>query len=456
MTVAFLDANDATLQLWCGDMHLQSPGYALLEGGKHYRFGTDARSAARLQPRNINTRFWWQLNMEPLQPALGPARHTGDLVHAHLQALHEEVDKPDEWVLAVPGSMQRDQLSLLLGIIGQCPFEAVGLVNRSVALASALGGSGRVFHLEVQLHQALLSELAESNGVVELQRAVPLPGCGMLQLQERLVETIAAAFIRQTRFDPRRKAETEQALYDRLPDALNTLASQAETNLEVNGYRARVNRTDLATAGQRLFEAAPEAMGVARPGDRILLDPLARLLPGLIDQFDDAILLEPGALHDALKAQANHVIQREQTLSFMTSLPSLAGAVVPETIAPEPSATETSDRATAITANDTGKSIEPAVETSSSNSAEPQIQTELPVPTHALIEDKALPLRSAGTELASGCIVIHNGRFWHLSGANSAQATVNGEPLSDTGRLNRGDSLQLPGGVNVHLIEVLT
>ena len=456
MTVAFLDTNDATLQLWCGDKQLQSPGYALLEGGKHYRFGTDARAAARLQPRNINTRYWWQLNMEPLQPALGPARHTGDLVHAHLQAMHEQVDKPDEWVLAVPGSMQRDQLSLLLGIIGQCPFDAVGLVNRSVALASALGGSGRIFHLEVQLHQALLSELSESNGVVELQRAVPLPGCGMLQLQERLVEIIAAAFIRQTRFDPRRKADTEQALYDRLPEALQALASQSETNLEVNGYRARINRSDLASAGQRLFEAAPEAMGVARPEDRVLLDPLSRLLPGLIDQFTDPIVLEPGALHDVLTAQADHIIQRNQTLSFMTALPCLAQAVVPENIVPEPGVKDASDPATEANVSHTEEPVVPGAQASSDGADNHSPQADLPPPTHALIKDQAIPLRSAGTELASGCIVIHNGRFWHLSGANSARATVNGEPLSDTGRLNRGDSLQLPGGVDVHLIEVLT
>ncbi|MEP6390147.1 MAG: hypothetical protein ABJ056_09520 [Halioglobus sp.] len=456
MTVAFLDTNDASLQLWCGDNHLQSPGYALLEGGKNYRFGNGARSAARLQPRNINTRFWWQLNMEPLQPALGPARHTGDLVHAHLQAMHEEVDKPDEWVLAVPGSMQRDQLSLLLGIIGQCPFEAVGLVNRSVALASTLGGSGRIFHLEVQLHQALLSELAESNGVVELKRAVPLPGCGMLQLQERLVETIAAAFIRQTRFDPRRKAETEQALYDRLPEALQTLASQAETNLEVNGYRARVNRSDLSTAGQRLFEAAPEAMGVARPDDRIMLDPLSHLLPGLIDKFNDPIVLEPRALHKVLTAQADHIIQRNETLSFMTALPCLAQATAPKPVEPTQSANEPSDFETPIVESSASGANKPAADSSEGTSPALSAQTELHPPTHALVEDQAIPLRSAGTELAPGSIVIHNGRFWHLSGANAAQAKVNGEPLSDTGRLNRGDTLVLPGGASVHFIEVLS
>jgi hypothetical protein len=449
MTVAFLDANDATLQLWCGESQLQSPGYALLEGNQ-YRFGSAARAAARLQPRNINTRFWWQLNMEPLQPALGPARHTGDLVHAHLQAMHEEVDKPDEWILAVPGSMQREQLSLLLGIIAQCPFDAVGLVNRSVALASALTGSGRMFHLEIQLHQALLSELTESNGVVELQRAVPLPGCGMLQLQERLVETIAAAFIRQTRFDPRRKAGTEQALYDRLPDTLRTLQSQAETNIEVNGYRARINRSDLANAGQRLFDAAPQAMGVARPDDQILLDPLATLLPGLSECFNSPVLLKPNALHEALLAQADHIIRRDQTLSFMTSLPALGQAIVPKEPAAQEIASKTVDPDTAPDTNESKAKNSTTVHAGSSQT------NEKPVPTHALIRDRAIPLHTAGTELAPGCIAIHNGRFWHLSGANSAQATLNGEPLPDTGRLNRGDSLQLPGDVSVQMIEVLT
>jgi hypothetical protein len=127
--------------------------------------------------------------------------------------------------------MQRDQLALLLGIVQQCPFDAVGLVHRSVALGSLYGGAGRLFHLEVQLHQALLTELAESAGQVELRRSLPLPGCGLLQLQERLVEVIASGFIRQTRFDPRRKAATEQQLYDALPDTLRTLRQEGEINL---------------------------------------------------------------------------------------------------------------------------------------------------------------------------------------------------------------------------------
>ena len=47
MRIALLDINDCGLQLWHGDTHLQSPGYALLDD-QQYRFGAPARAAARL------------------------------------------------------------------------------------------------------------------------------------------------------------------------------------------------------------------------------------------------------------------------------------------------------------------------------------------------------------------------------------------------------------------------
>ncbi len=300
MAIALLDINDSNLQLWHGNTHLQSPGYALLVD-QQYRFGNAARAAARLQPRDINTRYWWQLSTETLQPALGPARHTGDLVHAQLQELHREGGQPQEMLMAVSGSMQRDQLALLLGIVQQCPFAAVGLVHRSVALGSLHGAAGRLFHLEIQLHQAVISELTQRDGKVELLRSLPLPGAGLLQLQEKLVEIIATAFIRQTRFDPRRKAITEQQLYDALPDALRALSRDSETNIEVSGYRAGINRGELQGAGQRLFSSAREAIGVSQAGDRVIADPVAGLLPGLAAHLPGFEVLAADSVRTALE-----------------------------------------------------------------------------------------------------------------------------------------------------------
>lgn len=414
MTVPLLDINDCVLQLWGSGPVQQSPGYALLEG-RDYRFGNSARGSARLRPRDINNRYWWQLSVEPLQPALGPARHTADLVHAHLKQIHSDAGAPAELLLACSGSMQREQLSLLLGIVQQCPFDVVGLINRSALLGSLHGGPGRLFHLELQLHQALLTELAQSGDDIVVQRSVPLPGCGLLQLQERLVEVIASAFIRQTRFDPRRKAETEQQLYDALPRALQTLASGGESNIEVNGYRARVVSADMASAGQRLFNAAAETMGSLSPADRLVVDPLVALLPDLANRLPEAQVAAADTLWQACQQHGDHLFNRGGPLSFVNTLPCLArdnnGPIEPQALDPAPLA--------------------------------------ITQPTHLLAGATARPL-SAGMSIAPGLEMSRADNHWLLSGDGS----LNGQALQSDQALAAGDRVVAADGSEFLLIEV--
>jgi len=449
MSIALLDLNDCNLQLWHGDARVQSPGYALLHGAE-YRFGAAARAAARLMPREINTRFWWQLSTEVLQPALGPARHTGDLVHAHLLQLYREANQPDEVLLAVSGSMQREQLALLLGIVQQCPFDAVGLVNRSVALASLYGHNERLFHLEIQLHQALVTELSTHDGTVELQRSTPLPGCGLLQVQERLVEMIAAEFVRQTRFDPRRKAATEQQLYDALPAALRALQGKVETNIDINGYQARISGHQLQGAGQRLFDSARSAIGVAHAGDRVIADPLAALLPGLSSAFATLDVLAADAIQRALHLHKDQLIQREQALHFVTALPCLKekargtaaqGAASPEPYTTAPHQTDLPAPQVAVTAGTRATTAPPVMSLASR-------------PTHLLYRHMARPLAENGTALWNGWELYHDRAGWQLRGPG-AGAMVNGAPYRVGEALATGDMIAIGAGDVAVLIEVV-
>jgi hypothetical protein len=428
-TVALLDINDSNLQLWCGGVALHSPGYALLDG-QQYIFGNTARAAARLRPRDINTRYWWQLNTETLQPALGPARHTADLVHAHLLDIHQQAGQPEELILAVSSSMHEDQLALMLGIIQQCPFNAVGLVNRSVALASLYPGPGKLYHMEIQLHQAVISELAQNNGNVELGRVFPLPGCGLLQLQERLVEIIAAAFIRQTRFDPRRKADAEQQLYDALPDTLRALESAGEYNLVVMGYRARINRGDLLVAGEHLFNSASEVIGVLKPGDRVIMDPGANLLPGLIEQFSRAEIVSKTALSQAVEQQQAKLLQRDQALNFITSLPCLVQPGAP--LRNEPASE--SPQHTAV----------PAASG----------QAQKAVPTHLLRGASAVALVASGTAVGEGWELHYSAGNWQLRGDGHKAVQVNDTAYRPGQALHSGDTVVIGAGTCALLIDV--
>ena len=416
MAVAWLDIHDSNLQIWHGDLHLSSPGYALLDAGQ-YRFGQDARAAARLRPRDISTRYWWQLNTDALQPALGPARHTADLVHAHLQALHREAGAPEELLLAAPGSMRKEQVALLLGIIQQCPFAAVGLVNRSVALASLHLPEAALFHLEIQLHQALLSEVRRDGAEVILHKVTPLPGCGLLALQERVVEAAASAFIRQTRFDPRRRAETEQQLYNTLPDTLRSLRDASETSLSVNGYHARLTRNDLQAASRTLLDAVSGNLPREHP-PTLLLDPVAALLPELQSRLT-ATVLQAGDMQRALALHEPRLLQRAEALVFVERLPAMAGAA--DDTAPEPAAPKPPPRA-----------------------------------THLLRHREARALRIDGTSLGAGwSLVADTAGGWRLhAGPDAGELTVNNAPCHDGDRVANGDRLLLADGTEALLIRV--
>jgi len=411
---ALLDLNDTNLQLWHRGQAVQSPGYALLNGTQ-YTFGSRARHAARLRPRDINTRYWWHLNTEGLQPALGPARHTADLVHAHLLDIHQQAGEPSELILAVSGSMAREQLALLLGIVEQCPFNAVGLVNRSVALASAYPGPGKTYHLEIQLHQAVITELAAQDGQIEVRQTTALPGCGLLQLQEKLVEIIAAAFIRQTRFDPRRKAASEQQLYDALPAALRALGAAPETNIEVQGYRARINRAELRAAGELLVNSLPQAMAALHTQDRIILDPVAGLLPGLMAALPRGELLANDALSTAIEQHTDKLIQAQmgdQALNFVTALPCLTPPAQDRVVTAAPVAT--------------------APEPTPDN------------PSHLLQDAIAQPLQPDGTALGAGNELYRQDSQWLIRGAGSIQ--VNGENYVPGRALLCGERIQWHSG----------
>jgi hypothetical protein len=318
----------------------------------------------------------------------------------------------------------------MLGIIQQCPFNAVGLINRSVALASLYPGPGKLYHMEVQLHQAVISELAQNNGSVELGRVFPLPGCGLLQLQERLVEIIAAAFIRQTRFDPRRKADAEQQLYDALPDALRALESAGEYNLVVMGYRARINRGDLLAAGEPLFNSAPEAIGALKPGDRVILDPVASLLPGLIEQFPQAEHVCNTALPQAVEQHQPRLVQRDQALNFITSLPCLVQPGAP--LRNEP-ASESPQHTTVPAASGQAQKTEP---------------------THLLRSASAVALVASGTAVGEGWELHYSAGNWQLRGDGHKAVQVNDTAYRPGQALHSGDTVVIGAGTCALLIDV--
>jgi hypothetical protein len=406
MSNVILDINDATLSLWSDSQRtLQSPGYALLEG-RSYNFGEDARSKARLRPQQINHRFWSQLDTEALSPAFGPGRHSADLVHAHLLSIHEQGGRPDELIIAAPGSLQHDQLALLLGIIEQCPFTVVGLVDRAVAAAAQVDTQAYNWHVELQLHQALVTGIRSENGSLARDKVTPIPGSGWLAVQDSLARAIADAFIRQTRFDPRRQAATEQTLYDRLPALLAALQNSTEHNMELGGHHARIERSLLAESCENHYQRIRRSL--EDQSGQLLLGPGMAHLPALTQQLPQAQVVAPEAIPDSVRQYRDNISQADGGVHFITSLPARTAAPAPS---PQPAAPVEA----------------PPVEAA-------PVEAPAAPPTHCQIDikDKALT----------------------LTPQSGPAPRVNGEAISSSKSLLAGDVIELDNGTAWKLVEV--
>ncbi len=411
-----LDCNDASLRLWNEDEALWSPGIAWFTEGQ-YRFGEPAWLQARRAPREINNRFWHRLSTQPLSPALGPARHTADLVHAHLEALLG--DNNDDLMLAIPGAMESGQLSLLLGILQTLPVTASSVVHRSALVGAATGQS--CAHVELQLHQASITLVTVENQVAQAGDTQVLPGHGLLGLMDEIAERIGEQFVTQTRFDPQRRAETEQTLYQQIPDLLQSIATQSEISCTVEGHTARITADALRPVGDAFTRALAPLLPAAP--QHIALDSLLSALPGLALPHDHT---ETGP--EVVPAIAQTMALPEGALHFQREAPcgivvegSNIGSAKPDVASESPSNTE-------VKAD--------------------QEQTPLPA-THQLVAGCATPL-SPGTHIADGAVISGPAE---LSIESGASVQLNGQPAEGVISLSAGDQLTA-AGVEVLFIAV--
>lgn len=414
-----LDCNDASLCLWKDGDAFWSPGVVWLNNDR-YQFGGPAWEQARRAPRDINNRFWHRLSTQPLSPALGPARHTADLVHAHLESLLTGVS--GDIALAIPGAMESGQLSLLLGILQTLPVTASCVVHRSALVGAATGQS--CAHVELQLHQASITAVTVENGVARAGETQLLPGHGLLGLMDEIAERIGEQFVSQTRFDPQRRAETEQALYLQLPELLRSLGTQSEVSCSVEGHTARIAADALRPVGAAFTQALSPLLPAGTA--HIALDALLlSALPGL-DLPVQATTTGP----EVIPLIAGIIAPSAGELHFQREAPCGSGTL------PEQASTESQNRAAALMQAETEQESLETVQAPGSA-------------THSLTGGHAMPL-SPGKHITDGVSVAESGA---IDMALGTRAELNDQPVQGRVAVNAGDRL-CAGGVEVRFITV--
>jgi len=315
-----LELNDIELRLArAGEVLAAGPGYAVVAEDR-VELGEAALSQARLDPRRTYNRYWNRLNQEPLKTPARHVRHHADLAYAQLLALHEQAGAPPELLFAVPGSYTREQLALLLGIAAACPFRTAALVDRAVAGAAAVAGPGRYVHVDIELHQVVITTVEVgadcARKVVEVVDA-----SGLAAMLDQCAKLAADAFVQQCRFDPYHQARTEQALYDNLPRWLAQLDGAAEVvaGLDFPGrHEARLSRVAVLERLQPFYERIRARVPA---GVTCLVGHRLAALPGVLEQLPDAFALDAGAVFRGCAALAPPEQPDGAAVEFVTRLP---------------------------------------------------------------------------------------------------------------------------------------
>jgi hypothetical protein len=264
-----------------------TPGVALLEASGVV-IGEAAAAQARAKPVLATDRFWSDLAADSwAQGDAGPVSHA-ELAYAQLSALWREVAGADDSaVFAVPGAMRLHQAGLLWGIARRAGIPVAGMVDAALAACAGLEARGTVLHLDVQLHQAVLTELS-GVAVLRRRRVDLAPRAGLRAMFSAWAQLVAEAMVRRTRFDPLHQAATEQQLYDRLPGMLAALAAaesvDASIETEAGAFTTPLRREQFTLAAEAWYAQLAELVHAGhRAGEdaTLALSARAALLPAL-------------------------------------------------------------------------------------------------------------------------------------------------------------------------------
>ncbi len=281
-----LELNDLELTLYRdGEARYRAPAVAIVREGEML-FGKEAVRLARIHPQQTNQQYLNRMNADPLPQPVRTAANHADLVYLHLKELAGEA--LGDTVLAVPGSMNADQLGILLGICQEAGLDVGGFVNAAVASVTSTPLPSRVTHIDLFLQHMQVSELA-IDGEVRHERSFEVRDCGFNNLVDGWVNLIADRFVQETRFDPLHTAATEQQLYNQAYDWARSAHLSTEVGFQVTQgeqqRRVEVPRAQLEQKAlqrvQRLIDALPDRHPLA-------LTARAAGMPGLGDLLKQA------------------------------------------------------------------------------------------------------------------------------------------------------------------------
>jgi hypothetical protein len=332
VTLLAVHINDAGITV-VGDRGIvyREPGFALLEDAEIVT-GEAAYRNARLKPRRIQNDFWRVLSLESLADNRFGHLSSAELVSRQLEELWARIATGgDRLIVAVPPYMASEQLGLFLGVAAELDVPVVAMVDAAVAATRRQYPGAVPVHVDISLHAACLTRLGQ-DGQAQVEKSALAEGAGQLALTDAWVKFIAAAFVKQSRFDPLHTAETEQTLQDRLPEWLARASADQRVELVLEyrdiEHRAEVELIDLIGAVDPVYQRIVAQLRAIYRADEypaLQLSDRAARLPGFADMLKarvggEVFVLEPGATGRGLLARLRELQRSTANVSLLRQL----------------------------------------------------------------------------------------------------------------------------------------
>ena len=315
-----LFVNDNALELYAQKHLCTSQGYALLDStsdavvfdldeaasSEAYSRTRQAIRSVHLHPERVNSRYWQYCDESAIASNGAGLRHCADLVWKHLSALQQKY-LIGPLVIVAPSHYQAQQLELLMGVANAAGVEPIAVVNKTVLAISQVADSAdqelaaRTFaHVDIQLHQTVISYVAVTGSEVSLLSHDVVAGCSISKLQDAVLNHLQTRFIEQERFDPLHHASTEQQLFDQLDVGAQSISEQGFFKFSAD-YKQKVYSQNLDELGWTqactdCFAALPEIDGHDVVVDANGAFHSTLILASADERFNEALLVNSPAL----------------------------------------------------------------------------------------------------------------------------------------------------------------
>jgi hypothetical protein len=287
---------------------LASEPLAVETAGREPRAGAAALAAARGRPDEVSLSHWRDLGKSEAAP-----RNVARETMTRLRALG--VNERVEAVIAVPADLDVGALTSLRGALHAAGVDARDFVDAAALASAAVADRSHYVVLEAGWRSATATRVG-GGASCAVEEAFVSERANLLDVYDLWLVGVAAAMVKNTRFDPLLSLAVEQSLFAALPQIAARAATEgrAEAAVEEGESRFAVEIdaqlfADSAQAFYRELARLARSARIAGQGAALLLPAESRRWPGFLaraleNEQDGLIIAPPGLAAVAASLQS--------------------------------------------------------------------------------------------------------------------------------------------------------